>query len=410
MRLVSHPPAPDGARILRVLLVDDDPILLRSLARLLRAYTEGVEVATAEDGREALQELRQTKFDVVVADIDMPGLTGPELLARIQRKRPDVVRIHLSGTQSLEARYAAVPVAHQFLAKPIGPDRVIGVVDSIRRLRALLTAPAVRAVVGRSDELPALPRVYAELTQTLAQRTCTYDDVAAVIERDSAVCAAVMKIASSPFFIPRTGISRVRDAVSALGLAHLRALMFQLGAIKEFMPASPKTRRWFEERQQHALLVAHLATAINEDDDADHVTMAAMLHDIGQLVLMHRMPDEYAAVLEEAQERSLVQVERERIGATHAEVGAYLLGLWGLPEPIVWAVARHHEAPGGSGLDETLQIANALAHETAAALAGGTPPAEARTGERIRGGGPWVDVVDGTVGLLNGASDAADLS
>jgi len=132
--------------------------------------------------------------------------------------------------------------------------------------------------------------------------------------------------------------------------------------------------------------------------------MAAMLHDIGQLVLMHRLPADYADVLAEARERPLVQVERERLGATHAEVGAYLLGLWGLPEPIVWAVARHHATPpGGSGtLDETLQIANDLAHQSVAARDRRDDGLDARTGERIRAGGPWVEVVDRAVEQLFG--------
>ena len=70
-----------------------------------------------------------------------------------------------------------------------------------------------------------------------------------------------------------------------------------------------------------------------------------MLHDIGKLVLWARRPDVYAGAAQDARGsgRPLYEVEVERLGVSHAEIGAYLLGLWGLPYPIVEAVANHHD-------------------------------------------------------------------
>ena len=74
------------------------------------------------------------------------------------------------------------------------------------------------------------------------------------------------------------------------------------------------------------------------------VFSAGLLHDVGQLILATGLPEEYAAVLQGAKDqgRPVWQVEQEHFGATHADVGAYLLALWGLPNPIVEAVAMHH--------------------------------------------------------------------
>lgn len=74
---------------------------------------------------------------------------------------------------------------------------------------------------------------------------------------------------------------------------------------------------------------------------------AAILHDVGKLVLANRMSGEYGNALELAREtgRPLQETEHEVHGLDHAHAGAYFLGLWGIPYPIVEAVAHHH-APG----------------------------------------------------------------
>lgn len=97
--------------------------------------------------------------------------------------------------------------------------------------------------------------------------------------------------------------------------------------------------------------------------------IAALLHDVGKLVLATRSQKHFERVLEGVQtdRLPLYAVEQNLIGVSHAEVGAYLLGLWGLPSPIVEAVAHHHhpmriphDALDAVGI---VHVANSLAHE-----------------------------------------------
>jgi HD-like signal output (HDOD) protein len=101
----------------------------------------------------------------------------------------------------------------------------------------------------------------------------------------------------------------------------------------------------------------------------DCALTAGILHDVGKLVLAANLPAQYNLVLKSAMDREvwLPEAERKIFGATHAEVGAYLMGLWGLSDHIVEALVYHHYpakslAKAFSPLT-AVHIANALAHE-----------------------------------------------
>jgi HD-like signal output (HDOD) protein len=100
-----------------------------------------------------------------------------------------------------------------------------------------------------------------------------------------------------------------------------------------------------EDLQTRSHKVACVARLLAEETAfADEAFLAGMLHEIGYLVLAQECGAELAAILADSERtgRPLVELEYERFGASHAEIGAYLLGLWGLPYSLVEAVARHH--------------------------------------------------------------------
>jgi putative nucleotidyltransferase with HDIG domain len=111
--------------------------------------------------------------------------------------------------------------------------------------------------------------------------------------------------------------------------------------------------------------------AIAEQMDREHVAaafLAGMLHDIGKLVLAMGLPEQYARVLKQAGDRpgDLQQIEMLELRAAHTDVGAYLVGLWGLPNTIAEAIAYHEDpsqAPNtGFGLPGIVHVADRLTH------------------------------------------------
>jgi HD-like signal output (HDOD) protein len=122
-----------------------------------------------------------------------------------------------------------------------------------------------------------------------------------------------------------------------------------------------------ERLQTHAQCAAAACKALaGGRASPDDAWLAGLLHDIGYWILIQECPKELASALQlaSAEGLPLAECERRVTGATHAEIGAYLLGLWGLPYAVVEAVALHHTpkavTPHGYDLVGALAVSHAL--------------------------------------------------
>jgi len=131
-----------------VLLVDDDENLLRGLARALRF--QPYHVYTARSGEEALHVLKSHPIDVVVADEQMPGISGSDLLAWVAANCPEVVRIVLTGRPSTEAAIRAINEADvfRFFTKPCDTVRLALAIRQALELRSSAAPVAARRASG----------------------------------------------------------------------------------------------------------------------------------------------------------------------------------------------------------------------------------------------------------------------
>ncbi len=357
----------------RILFVDDEPRVLEGLQNLLRRYRHQWEMAFAPGGVAALELLKTQSFDVIVSDMRMPEVNGTALLTWVQREHPHTVRIILSGHTELQAALQTLPVAHQFLSKPCDAAELENVIQRVCQTQTLVRDPKIQQLVGGINQLPALPRVYQQLMQALAEDRTQARDIAVLLQQDMTLCAKLLQIVNSAFFRLARRITKIEEAVNYLGFIMVGNLALTI----ELFSADPQSGFSFEALQQHALRVASLARQITADPrSADDAFIAGMLHDIGKLVLALRMPEQYRQMLNLAQQRPIPrwQLEREVFGVSHAEVGAYLLGLWGLPYPIIEAVAFHHQPrtipPYEFDTLAAVHVANGLVHERAPAPVG----------------------------------------
>jgi len=361
----------------RVLFVDDEPRILDGLRQMLRPQREEWEMAFATGGDAALALLEAHPFDVIVSDMRMPGMDGAALLHRVRDQYPQIVRIVLSGQTEMSTALRVVPVAHQFLAKPCDAGMLRVAIERACHLQSLLNDDAIRRNVGAMGELPSLPRTYHELTHALTDPDASIQKVARIVERDVGISAKILQLVNSAFFGLSHSITTVQSAVTYLGITTLKNLVLSVEVFRAFKPKRVLKGFSLEGVQYHSRLTAHIAARLPVPKHlTDAVVVAGMLHDVGKLILAAKLSDGFEKTLAEAtKERSpLYKVEERERGFSHAEIGAYLLGLWGLPFTVVEAVAFHHTAqkvvPQQLDAVSAVHVADLLAHEIE------EPPAE----------------------------------
>jgi putative nucleotidyltransferase with HDIG domain len=362
----------------QILFVDDERSILEGLQRMLRPQRHEWEMAFAPGGEAALSMMETENFDVVVSDMRMPGMDGAALLEQVREKYPSVLRFILSGYTELEASLRAVPVAHQFLLKPCDPDALRGAIERATSLVEVLNSKMLTSMVGSLKDLPSLPRTYRELRDVLSQPDASINQVVRIVEQDVAICAKVLQLVNSAFFGVTRNISDIKTAVSYLGINVLQNLVLSVEAFRCFQTKKPIPGFSIEEFYSHSQLTARIAGGMPRKGILPSaIVVAGLLHDVGKLVIAERTPDHFARALAGAklEKRPLFSIEEELCGVSHAEAGAYLLSLWGLPYPVVEAVAHHHhpERIPQSHIDmiSVVYVANLLAHEHSGERTGG---------------------------------------
>lgn len=357
--------------MLSILFVDDEPNILTGLQRMLRPMRHEWELYFAPSGEAALALLAEKKVDVIISDMQMPGMDGAELLQQVSDKYPHIVRIIFSGYSERAMVMRSIRVAHQYLTKPCDAELLIITVSQACALRYLLNDMNLRRLVSQMKVIPSLPSLYAELMSELKIREPSLKRISNIIRQDIGMTAKVLQIMNSAFFgLPRN-ISDVSEAVSLLGLETLSALVLSVGIFSQLQDV--KQQSVIGQLWEHSMAVGRRAKAIafsEAPETAADAFTAGLLHDIGQLVVAVNLPQQYLTIQEVVKKGQLTWAEAENLilGTHHSALGAYLLELWGLPSPIVEAVAFFHNPSGFETNSFTpltgVHIANSLEHFT----------------------------------------------
>ena len=350
----------------KILFVDDEPMVLQGLKRMLRGMRDEWEMAYVESGEKALTILESAPFEVVVTDMRMPGMNGAALLEKVKQRYPEMVRIVLSGYSDQELIMKSVRTAHQYLSKPCDAETLRTTVSRACKLRELLQDHNLKQVVSNIATLPSLPKLYQEIMAELQSED------AYIISGDLAMSAKLLQMVNSAFFALPRHIESIAQAVSLLGLETIKALVLSAKIFNQFekkgVPESFLKALW-----AHSMGTASYAKAIAKAEmlpreKVDEAFLAGTLHDVGKLVLSAGVPEKYTEIIMRAGEKgnTLVDAEQERLGTHHGAVGAYLMGLWGFSDNVVEAVAFHH-APGTCPAGEmgalaAVHAANAMEH------------------------------------------------
>jgi len=393
-----------------LLFVDDERPILNGLRNVLHRDRGRWDLRFALGGAEALALLAEHPADVIVTDMRMPELDGLALLRAVQLGWPRAARIVLSGYADLALVAQASAVAHQYLLKPCDPEVLRTVIERALELQALLGSETLQRTIGELGTLPSTPRLFLDLSEALSDPDVSLTRLAAIVEEDVGLSTRVLQFVNSAYYGLARRVTGIEEALVLLGIGTLRHLALTLEVARTFT-GGPRAPLSLEAFERHALLTARIARRIVADQSRAEAAFAAgLLHDCGKLVLMDRLPGPFAEALATSARdgRPLHVVERELLGADHAEVGAYLLGLWGLPHAIVEGVAFHHseERMTAGSLDTVVAVgaANLLARAAGDQAAAGLAERERGRLEVLARGhqAAWLELASAEAAGLGG--------
>jgi HD-like signal output (HDOD) protein/CheY-like chemotaxis protein len=361
-----------------LLFVDDEPRVLQGLQRQLHIMRAEWQMNFVESGPKALEFLATTPVDALISDMMMPGMDGAQLLTEVMHHYPNTVRLVFSGHANRDSVLRLVGVAHQYLSKPCNAEDLRGSIARALAMRDLPASERLKQLASRIKCLPSLPASHAQLTEELLKPDSSIERVAEIISKDIGMTSKILQLVNSAFFGLPQPASNVMEAVMHIGLATVQTLVlftqvfsrFDRVTITEFSIDGITKHCWMT-----GVMARRIAQAEQRDRKlSDQCFLAGLLHDFGYLILATGLPKQYPRVLKTARNFNLPvwEIEQAELSASHAEIGAYLLGLWGLPAPVIEAVALHHRPSAATvhGFSPLIavHVADAIANSLVPAL------------------------------------------
>jgi HD-like signal output (HDOD) protein len=357
----------------RILFVGEDPELWEELRNQHVNGEAEWDYAFAKGGLQALNSLAQSPCDAVVADLQLDGMNGAQLLDEIMQRNPATLRFIRAGLADQQAAMKCIGTAHQYLVKPSDAGTVRHALARAFSLESWLPGQNVQKLISQMRKLPSPPNLYFQIVAELQSPDSSLEKVGTLITQDLVLSAKLLQVVNSAVFGLQMQVAKPADAVLYLGMETTKSLVLLAHTFSYFdkvrTPEFSVDRLW-----RHSVATGKFSERIARAEGASIEIVgqsftAGMLHDIGKLLVAANLPEEFKETMArvKAQSISLDEAETAVVGVGHGELGACLLGIWGLPTPIVEAVALHHHPARFLSKEfcalTAVHAANAIEHE-----------------------------------------------
>jgi putative nucleotidyltransferase with HDIG domain len=333
---------------MRIVFIDDDKNVLEGLNRMLSPLLAVLQMEFYDSAVEGLAKVKDSPCDLVVCDLQMPGLNGIQVLEQIRASSPGTIRFILTGMIDHPLHHAALRLAHQVISKPCRPELFRELIQRSLRLKHRLDQSELAAVLPRLQALPSLPGVYQQVIDHLSSPTASCRGLSRLISEDVGMSARIMQLANSAYYGRPGKVHNLLQAIVYLGMKTVEAMVLKEGIFSTIDPALAE-RFSMAELENHCLRVGMLSKRIATDlglpaEMLEQSSMAGILHDTGKIIMIAEFTDSYqkAIVQSRRQKTDLSSAEKQISGFTHAELGATLLNLWSMPADIIETTAFHH--------------------------------------------------------------------
>lgn len=356
----------------RLLYVCGDAARRTRFAAVYAAVARKWTVEYAANAAQAFERLAGGAFQGVIADLHHVELPIGEFMRQVSLRHPELLRFVFCRAEEqpfFDEPARRVPHA---LFEDLQPAQLVEFLERAFFLEQWIGNEALHRLLPRMRVLPTLPPLYRQVVSELQSPTASLDAVAELVGKDPIMTAKILQMANAACFARAEPATSAAEAVFFLGAERTKALIMAAHLFAQFdhtkCPGFSLEFEWW-----HSMEVAGYAQAIYLEETrdvraAELAFTAGLLHDIGKALLAANATPEYVQVLKHVAEgRPLPKTESLIFGATHAEIGAYLLAVWGLPIGVLEAVAYHHvpsRCPDQSfSMLSAVHLANAFSHE-----------------------------------------------
>lgn len=354
---------------INILFVDDEINVLNGFKRMLYPHRNNWNGFFANSGSEALNIMSRTPIDVCVADLAMPQMDGKELLSKVKKNHPKIIRVLLSGHSNEKLSIRTFNIAHQYFIKPCNFDSFKEKIESPLLLRTLIQNEDTIKKLNGEDGIPTLPEIYYKLEREINSPDVSIYRIVNIISKDIALTAKIFQLVNSAYFGIAAKITDLYQAINILGLNIIKSIILYT-KVFSILEKREDLKEIIESIWNHSILVSNFSQRItyrftNNRELSEQAYIAGILHDIGKIILLNITIKNQNLLTLQNNNVIINDTEMKKIyGATHSEIGAYTLALWGFPRSIIDAVLLHHSAPAidNFSISTAVQISNKLAN------------------------------------------------
>lgn len=333
----------------RLFFLDDDPPRLDAWREELADWGDRWELRFFDQREELHAAIAAGPPSIVVTREALVEAPGRLLLDEIGKHHPDVRLILLAPRDQREALRATVDENITLLPAPCPAETLTTELNRLLSIEHWLGNERLSAVIARAGSMPSLPNVYTKVMNLLESGVAALDQVAKLVAQDVAMSAKLLQVANSSYFGIGEQVSDIKHAVTMLGTELVKHIVLAIQVFRRYGKTADE-RALVDQIWRHSMSVAQAARKIAlyqtaDEDLGEEAYTAGLFHDMGKLILLNARPDDFqrARELARTENRLAWEAEDSVLGCNHAEVGAYLLGVWQMPLPIIEAVAFHHQ-------------------------------------------------------------------
>ncbi len=325
----------------KILFVDDELNVLNGIKRMLYSMKSEWEIFYAQNGMQALDILKKNKIDIIISDIKMPGMDGAQLLSEVKNKYPQIIRITLSGYANETYALKNTRNVHQSLIKPTNAKDIKNTIERALNLRKLLNNDEIQKTINAVGQLPSLPEIYIKLEKEINAPNFSIERIANIVSTDPLITAKILQLTNSAFFGLPIKTTNIKQALNYIGITTFQTLVLTIKLFDSISKNNPNIKLYkniFNHSKKVAFIAKKLSCKKNiTKQKSEEIFISGLLHDIGKLIILKDIGTKKINCIAE-----LNEYELKKLKTSHAEIGAYLLGIWGFSDNIVEAVAFHH--------------------------------------------------------------------